>query len=326
MPENVKESKFKEGPQEPAMAPGCPGGQLYTVKSGDTMFFIARRFNISLQSLINANPQVLDPNTIYPGQVICIPVGGPSQGVPCPGGQIYQVVSGDTMFEIARSFGVTLDALIQANPQITNPDLIFPGQEICVPGQAGPIPCPGGMLYVVMKGDTLFDIAQMNGISLASLIMANPQIPDPNLIYPGQTICVPKPAMEKPVPAPLPEMPAMPMPEMPTTCPTMPPAPMPCPMIPPVKPVKPVRPVKPVIPVQPIQPVPPIVSPIVSPPVPIMPPMPSMPSMPSLPPMMPCPPAGPVSQPMPVYIVIPWEECPYRCRTKKKKGHHRGCR
>jgi spore coat assembly protein SafA len=300
MPENLNENSYNEGYQEPVMAPGCPGGQLYTVKSGDTLFFIARRFNISLQSLINANPQILDPNTIYPGQVICIPVGGPSPGVVCAG-RIYRVVSGDTMFEIARRFGVTLDALIQANPQITNPDLIFPGQEICVPVPVGPVPCPvtpvpcsGGTLYVVKKGDTLFEIARMNGISLAALIMANPQIPDPNLIYPGQTICVPKPAVEQPVmPIPLPA----PVPEMPISIPT--PTPMPAP---------------------------PVTLPIVSPPLPSMPPvMPCPPGAPVAQPM-PCPPAGPVTQPMPVYIVIPWEECPYRERKKKKGRHRQGCR
>lgn len=50
----------------------------------------------------------------------------------CPG-FIYTVVSGDTMFFIAQRFGVTLNALIAANPQIPNPNLIFPGQRICVP-------------------------------------------------------------------------------------------------------------------------------------------------------------------------------------------------
>jgi len=42
-------------------------------------------------------------------------------------------VSGDTLFFIAQRFGVTLNALIAANPQIPNPNLIFPGQRICVP-------------------------------------------------------------------------------------------------------------------------------------------------------------------------------------------------
>lgn len=48
-------------------------------------------------------------------------------------GFIYTVVPGDTMFFIAQRFGVSLNALIAANPQIPNPNLIFPGQQICVP-------------------------------------------------------------------------------------------------------------------------------------------------------------------------------------------------
>ncbi|HBE76359.1 MAG TPA: peptidoglycan-binding protein, partial [Firmicutes bacterium] len=97
---------FQPGP----ISPNCPGGQSYTVKSGDTMFFIAKRFNVSLQDLINANPQIPDPNTIFPGQAICIPFAPPMPA--CPGNQVYRVVSGDTMFEIARRYGITLDALI----------------------------------------------------------------------------------------------------------------------------------------------------------------------------------------------------------------------
>lgn len=46
---------------------------IYTVKPGDTMWSIANMFGISLDCLIKANPQILDPNLIYPGQQICIP-------------------------------------------------------------------------------------------------------------------------------------------------------------------------------------------------------------------------------------------------------------
>ena len=48
-------------------------------------------------------------------------------------GFIYTVEPGDTLFLIARRFGVSLDSLIRANPQIKDPALIFPGQKICVP-------------------------------------------------------------------------------------------------------------------------------------------------------------------------------------------------
>ena len=184
-------------PQLPPPPP-CPNGFIYTVQPGDTLFLIAQRFGVSLQALIQANPQIPDPNTIFPGQRICVPTGVvvPPPPPACPGGFIYRVQPGDTLFFIAQRFGVTLQALIQANPQIPDPNVLVPGQLICVPTiptapPPPPPPCPNGVLYMVAPGDTLFLIAQAFGVTLQALIAANPQIPDPNLIVPGQLICVP---------------------------------------------------------------------------------------------------------------------------------------
>ncbi len=54
----------------------------------------------------------------------------------------YTVVPGDTMFLIAQRFGISLNALIAANPHITNPNLIFPGDVLCVPSKFPPPPPP----------------------------------------------------------------------------------------------------------------------------------------------------------------------------------------
>jgi len=116
----------------------CPPGfqGRYTVRPGDTMFLIARRFGVSLQALINANPHITNPNLIFPCDVLCVP-GAQDCRVPtsCPPGfkGRYTVRPGDTMFLIARRFGVSLQALINANPHITNPNLIFPCDVLCVP-------------------------------------------------------------------------------------------------------------------------------------------------------------------------------------------------
>jgi spore coat assembly protein SafA len=69
----------------------CPG-EIYTVLAGDTLFLIARRFNITLDELIAANPQITDPALIFPGQLICIPrvptacllILRPPAGAPAP--------------------------------------------------------------------------------------------------------------------------------------------------------------------------------------------------------------------------------------------------
>jgi spore coat assembly protein SafA len=114
----------KPGPPRPTVK------KTYTVQKGDTLFLIAKRFGVPLDALIRANPQIKDPNLIFPGDVVFIPqVPGP----PGPPKQTYTVQKGDTLFLIAKRFGVALDALIRANPQIKDPNMIFPGDVIFIP-------------------------------------------------------------------------------------------------------------------------------------------------------------------------------------------------
>lgn len=291
----------QNGANEQMMTPSCPNGQLYTIRSGDTMFAIARRANIPLQSLIDANPQIVDPNVIRPGQIICIPSSRPV--ISCPGGRIYTVVQGDTMYEIARRNNISLDALVRANPQIKDPSEIFPGQEICIPG-VPQVTCPGGTLYTVKAGDTMYQIAQQNRISLATLVAANPQITNPDRIFPGQMICIPRatggemPAM----PGPSAPGPAIPGPRLPVTPPVCPPSAPPANILPA-----------------------PVTPPATTLPGPVTPPTATLPAI--NPPMYPCPVnfgQMPMSS-MPVYIVVPWDECPYRCKRKRDRRDRR-CR
>lgn len=58
------------GNQEEA---GVDGNQVYTVKKGDTLWGIAKRYQVALTALIAANPQIKNPNLIYPGNRVSIP-------------------------------------------------------------------------------------------------------------------------------------------------------------------------------------------------------------------------------------------------------------
>ncbi|NLA26468.1 MAG: LysM peptidoglycan-binding domain-containing protein [Firmicutes bacterium] len=172
------------------------------------MYFIAQRFGVSLDALIAANPQISDPSKIFPCDVLCVPGGAPPhkcrEPYSCPPGfkGRYTVVAGDTMFTIAQQFGVSVDALIAANPQISDPSKIFPCDVLCVPGGAPPHKCrephscPPGFKgrYTVVAGDTMFTIAQQFGVSVDALIAANPQISDPGKLFPCDVLCVPSKA------------------------------------------------------------------------------------------------------------------------------------
>lgn len=161
------------------------GGEDYIVQPGDTLSAIALRFGVTLSQLLAANPQITNPNLIYPGQAVAIPDGS----IPPTGGNVYTIRAGDTLFSIARRFGVTLTALLAANPQITDPNRIASGEQITIPDST--IPPTGGNVYTVQPGDTLYGIAQLYGTTVAQLLILNPQITNQNLIFPGQMIQLP---------------------------------------------------------------------------------------------------------------------------------------
>lgn len=167
----------------------CPPGTFaYAIAPGDTLNGLAARFGTSVPALISANPAV-NPNALRVGQVICIP----RQMVypACPEGNYYTLRRGDLLWQIARFYNISLDDLLEANPGI-DPYGLRAGQVICIPVATPPVRrCPEGAdVYVVRPGDTYFTIARRRGISVDSLLRANPNV-NPDALLIGQQICVP---------------------------------------------------------------------------------------------------------------------------------------
>lgn len=162
-------------------------GATYTVVRGDTLRSIASRCDTTVAAIQRANPEVRDPNRIYPGQVLVMP------GAVLPGGDaydIYIVQRGDTLNKIANRFGTTVNRLMDLNPSISNASVIYVGQRLLVP--AATLPDTGsGDVYIVQAGDTLRKIAAKFNTSVDTLLRLNPQITNPNRIYTGQRMTVP---------------------------------------------------------------------------------------------------------------------------------------
>lgn len=150
----------------------CPLGTLpYNINAGDTLLTIALNFGTSVESLLAANPDI-DPYNLQVGQRICI--AQKFQEPPmCPTRNFYVIRRGDTIRNIARSFGVTEEDIIRLNPDI-NPRNLSVGQIICIPLAPSPIEI---IVNVGAKRLTVY----RNGILFREYIVATgkPETPTP---------------------------------------------------------------------------------------------------------------------------------------------------
>lgn len=115
-------------------APAAYGdGSWYTVKRGDTLFSLARRYGTTVEAIVRAN-NLKNANHIRAGQKLWIPgSGGDSSS--CRG-TWYTVAMGDTLFSLAKRYGTTVEAITRANG-LKDPYVIKAGQKLCIPGGGG---------------------------------------------------------------------------------------------------------------------------------------------------------------------------------------------
>jgi LysM repeat protein len=107
------------------------------------------------------------------------------------GGTVYYVTWGDSLSDIAARYGVSVDAILRANG-LTNPNLIYVGQPLIIPGGTSGYPHTTGCAnyYTVKAGDTLSMIAWNYNTTIQQLLQLN-NLYNKDVLYVGQSICVP---------------------------------------------------------------------------------------------------------------------------------------
>lgn len=145
----------------------------YIVQKGDTLYKIANTLGITVDDLKKANN--LKNNILNIGQVLIIPGNMFSDSDK----DTYIVKSGDTLYKIANTFGITVDALKKENNLTSN--LLSIGQVLKIPSSK--------KTYTVKSGDTLYKIANTFGVTVDSLKKANNL--SNNIISIGQVLVIP---------------------------------------------------------------------------------------------------------------------------------------
>lgn len=128
----------------------------YTVKSGDSLWSISKKFGVSVSELKEANN--LSSNLLSIGQNLIIPGKVPQKEI-----DEYAVQKGDTLYSIARKFNTTVDNLKSLN-NITTDSLAI-GQILKIPGEEN----IKVNTYTVKKGDNLYSIARTYGTTVDKL-------------------------------------------------------------------------------------------------------------------------------------------------------------
>ena len=136
-----------------------PGGNYYTVKSGDSLWSIAKKLGVSVDELKSANN--LTSSLLSIGQVLKIP----SKDIVDE--SVYIVKSGDSLYKIAQNYNTTVNELMSLN-NLTNSSLSV-GQVLKLPTKE----ITPANSYIVKSGDSLYKIAQKYNATVSELMNLN---------------------------------------------------------------------------------------------------------------------------------------------------------
>lgn len=147
------------------------GANVYVVQSGDSLWSIARKLNLTVEELKAANN--LTSNLLTIGQVLKIPQ---MEEPPVVGEYVvYTVKAGDSLYSIARQYNTTVSELVSYNNLSTTSLQI--GQQILIPAEAAipPVEQPGEdyLIYRVQSGDSLYAIARKYNTTVDELMRIN---------------------------------------------------------------------------------------------------------------------------------------------------------
>ncbi len=165
---------------------------IYVVKSGDSLYSIAKKFETTVQELKELNG--LSSNALQIGQELIIPKKEtipPSVEPPINDDKyiLYAIKAGDTLYSIAKKYNTTVDAIKNLN-NLTSNNLTI-GEVLKLPIITDSTSEENYIMYTVKQGDTLYSLAKMYDTTVSEIKKINNLLND-NLSL-GQILKIPHP-------------------------------------------------------------------------------------------------------------------------------------
>lgn len=165
---NLTPGQILKTPSPPKETPSTSNYYTYTIKKGDTLYQIAKKYNTTPEAIKTSNN--LTSNTLTIGATIKIPKANSETSSTLPpsnaNSDIYIVKKGDTLYQIAQKYNTTV-AELKKNNNLTNNNLTI-GQVLNIPATVEEY-----FIYTVKKGDTLYQIAQKYNTTVAEIKKLN---------------------------------------------------------------------------------------------------------------------------------------------------------
>ncbi|OGS72881.1 MAG: hypothetical protein A3F91_15440 [Flavobacteria bacterium RIFCSPLOWO2_12_FULL_35_11] len=153
----------------------------YTVKKGETVKSIAKTYHITSKDLLKLNPDM--GKNIKENTVIIVPnldYGKVEVKVANGNKKTYFVLPKDTLYGISKMFGITIEQLVAANPQIAAG--LEPGMELVIPGAGAILTQKNDSVnyefHKVIKDDTMYNLSNRFNVSQSELLRLNPELSD----------------------------------------------------------------------------------------------------------------------------------------------------
>lgn len=141
----------------------------HIVQPGDSLWSISQAHGCSLQALLAANPQISNPNNITVGARINLPDGCTPESTPPPARPDRPPITVEQEGSLGSMSESDRDALCSRLRELPRP-----------------------LIYVVKQDDNIYQLAKCFDLSIKEIMQVNPQIQNPDMIYPGDKIFIPR--------------------------------------------------------------------------------------------------------------------------------------